>query len=98
MPTIVILGAGFGGVAAARTLAPLAMAGKANVIVIDRHGSHVFTPLLYEAATGFVDHMNLGTAALLNAGVTADVAQMLSRWGANSRKGEIVGVDWDKRL
>lgn len=97
MPNIVILGAGFGGIAAAKTLAPLVRAGKANVIVIDRHGSHVFTPLLYEAATGFVSHMNLGTSALLNAGVTVDVAETLRQWGADSRHATVEGVDWDKK-
>lgn len=96
-PHVVILGAGFGGIAAARTLAATARSGAAKVTVIDRHASHVFTPLLYEAATGFVEHQNLGTAKLLNAGVTADIPEMLQRWGADFVQSTVEGVDWDKR-
>jgi NADH dehydrogenase len=46
LPHIVILGAGFGGLFAARCL------GKANakVTVIDRHNYHLFQPLLYQVA------------------------------------------------
>ena len=46
-PHILIIGAGFGGLDAARALdgAP------ARVTVIDRHNHHVFQPLLYQVAT-----------------------------------------------
>ena len=46
-PHVVILGGGFGGLNAARTLA------RANVRVtlIDRHNYHLFQPLLYQVAT-----------------------------------------------
>ncbi len=46
-PAVVIVGAGFGGLRAARTLrrAPI------DVIVIDRHNYHLFQPLLYQVAT-----------------------------------------------
>ena len=47
MPRIVILGAGFGGLFAARKLARAA----ADVTVIDRHNYHLFQPLLYQVAT-----------------------------------------------
>src|SRR5262245_50876800 len=43
-PTVVVLGAGFGGLWAARTLAE----GPVNVILIDRHNYHTFFPLLYQ--------------------------------------------------
>ena len=46
-PTVVIVGAGFGGLAAARGLA----ATPVDVIVIDRHNYHLFQPLLYQVAT-----------------------------------------------
>ncbi len=45
-PKVVILGAGFGGLNAAR-----ALAGKADVIVVDRHNFQTFLPLLYQVAT-----------------------------------------------
>jgi NADH dehydrogenase len=44
---IVIVGAGFGGLEAARRLAGLAV----DVIVIDRNNHHLFQPLLYQVAT-----------------------------------------------
>ena len=47
MPQIVILGAGFGGLFAAKRLAGVA----ANVTVVDRHNYHLFQPLLYQVAT-----------------------------------------------
>lgn len=46
-PTVVILGAGFGGLAAARGLRNVAV----DVIVIDRANHHTFQPLLYQVAT-----------------------------------------------
>ena len=46
-PRIVIIGAGFGGLFAARALARVA----ADVTIIDRHNYHLFQPLLYQVAT-----------------------------------------------
>jgi NADH dehydrogenase len=45
-PKVVIVGAGFGGLFAARALGRVA----ADVIVIDRHNYHLFQPLLYQVA------------------------------------------------
>jgi len=47
MPRIVILGAGFGGLFAAKKLASVA----ADITVVDRHNYHLFQPLLYQVAT-----------------------------------------------
>src|SRR3954447_5232004 len=46
-PRVVIVGAGFGGVAAARAL----KRSDAEVILIDRRNHHIFQPLLYQVAT-----------------------------------------------
>ena len=46
-PRVVIVGGGFGGLAAARAVA----AAPVEVTVIDRHNYHLFQPLLYQVAT-----------------------------------------------
>src|SRR5262245_58229895 len=46
-PKVVIVGAGFGGLEAARALSRLAV----DVDVVDRHNYHCFQPLLYQVAT-----------------------------------------------
>jgi NADH:ubiquinone reductase (H+-translocating) len=46
-PRVVIVGAGFGGLFAAKSLARA----EAEVVVIDRHNYHLFQPLLYQVAT-----------------------------------------------
>lgn len=46
-PRVVILGGGFGGMAAARRLAGAAM----RVTLVDRRNHHLFQPLLYQVAT-----------------------------------------------
>jgi NADH:ubiquinone reductase (H+-translocating) len=45
-PRVVILGAGFGGLTAAR-----ALAGTAEVTLVDRHNFQTFLPLLYQVST-----------------------------------------------
>ena len=46
-PRVVIIGGGFGGVAAARALRHA----DANVLLLDRRNHHIFQPLLYQVAT-----------------------------------------------
>jgi NADH dehydrogenase len=50
-PRVVIVGAGFGGLSAARALRKA----EADVLIIDRHNYHVFQPLLYQVASGLLD-------------------------------------------
>lgn len=45
--SVVIVGAGFGGIAAAKALADAPV----DVTIIDRHNHHLFQPLLYQVAT-----------------------------------------------
>ena len=64
-PHVVIVGAGFGGLAAAKKLARQ----DVNVTVIDRTNYHLFQPLLYQVAT----------AALSPADIAAPVRAILSK-------------------
>ena len=79
-PEIVIVGAGFGGLAAARNLRHVA----ANVTVVDRKNHHLFQPLLYQVAT-----------AALNPSDIAMPIRTILRRQRNTRVllGEVVGVD-----
>src|SRR5215213_8652503 len=56
-PRVVILGGGFGGLAAARALrrAPV------RVIVIDRSNHHLFQPLLYQVATAALNPSDIAS-------------------------------------
>ena len=56
-PRVVIIGAGFGGLACARGLAGAA----AEVTIIDRQNHHLFQPLLYEVATAGLSPADIAT-------------------------------------
>src|SRR5687768_5572150 len=48
---VVVVGAGFGGLACARKLD----GEPVDVLVLDRHNYHLFTPLLYQVATSLLN-------------------------------------------
>lgn len=50
-PRVVIVGAGFGGVTVARHLAKE----EVDVLILDRHNFHLFTPLLYQVSSALLD-------------------------------------------
>jgi NADH dehydrogenase/putative oxidoreductase len=56
-PHVVIVGAGFGGLAAARSLRWC----KARVTLIDRRNYHLFQPLLYQVATASLSPADIAT-------------------------------------
>jgi NADH dehydrogenase len=79
-PHVVILGAGFGGLEAAKKLA----CEDVQVTVVDRTNYHLFQPLLYQVAT----------AALSPADIAAPVRAILSRCrNMNVILAEVTGVD-----
>jgi NADH dehydrogenase len=54
-PKVVIVGAGFGGLSAVKTLGNKAV----DVLVVDRNNYHGFWPLLYQVATGQLDSASI---------------------------------------
>ena len=60
VPHVVVIGAGFGGLAAARALASAARRHPLAVTVIDRRNHHTFQPLLYQVATSGLQPQDVG--------------------------------------
>jgi len=80
MPRVVIVGAGFGGLNAAKALGDAPV----QVTVIDRNNHHLFQPLLYQVAT----------AVLSPADVSAPIRNVLSKQkNTEVLMSEVTGVD-----
>jgi NADH:ubiquinone reductase (H+-translocating) len=84
-PRVVIIGAGFGGLNAAKSLAK----SPAQVIIVDRKNFHTFQPLLYQVAT-----------AGLSPGEIATPIRAIFRGHKNVEvfMGEVTGVDLERRV
>jgi NADH dehydrogenase len=84
---VVVVGAGFAGLAACQVLATEGRH-AVEVVVVDRHSYNTFQPLLYQVAT-----------AGLNPGDIAYPVRsyLRSHENVSFRLGEVVGVDLDKR-
>jgi NADH:ubiquinone reductase (H+-translocating) len=76
---VVIVGAGFAGLAAARKLAST----PADILVIDRHNYNLFQPLLYQVAT----------AGLSPADIAAPIRSLLSAANTRVLLDEVVDID-----
>jgi len=82
---VVVVGAGFGGLAVARGLA---RAPGVEVLVVDRTNYHLFQPLLYQVATAGLEPADIAYAA-------RGIVRRLP--SARFRSAEVLGVDWDAR-
>jgi NADH:ubiquinone reductase (H+-translocating) len=81
---IVIIGAGFGGLEAARNLAK----GDVRITVIDRRNHHLFQPLLYQVAT----------ASLATSEIAWPIRSLLSRFqNVTTLLGTVTGVDTEAK-
>jgi NADH dehydrogenase len=83
-PCVVIIGAGFGGLAAAKALKRAAV----DVVVVDRENYHLFQPLVYQVAM----------AQLAGTDISASIRAVLATQ-RNTRVllGEVTGIDLDRR-
>ena len=79
-PRVVIVGAGFGGLWAAKTLANAAI----DVVVIDRQNYHLFQPLLYQVATAGLSPADIAAPIRSIVGIYSNITVML---------GTVQGVD-----
>src|SRR6185503_10461007 len=84
LPRVVIVGGGFGGLAAAKALRRT----PAQVILIDRANHHLFQPLLYQVAT-----------AVLSPGQIGSPIRGIFRNQENATVilGEVTGMDKDQK-
>ena len=84
-PLVIVVGAGFGGLAAVKALrkAPV------DVLLIDRHNFHLFTPLLYQVASSLLDPSQIAYP-------TRALARRLKN--ARFRLGTVRSIDLEKRL
>src|SRR5687767_11361092 len=84
IPRVVIVGAGFGGLEAARELrrAPVA------IVLVDRRNYHTFQPLLYQVATAGLEPEEIARAVRAIHHRQRNFAFLL---------GEACGVDWERR-
>jgi NADH:ubiquinone reductase (H+-translocating) len=84
LPRIVIVGGGFGGLAAAKALRNT----PAQVTLIDRNNHHVFQPLLYQVATSVLTPGQIG----------APIRAILRKQSNTTViRGEVMAVDKDQR-
>jgi NADH dehydrogenase len=85
MPRVLIVGAGFGGLQAARRLARYPV----RITLVDQRNYHTFQPLLYQVAT----------AGLSPGEIAAPVRQILrSQDNIEVLLGEVLGFDLEKRI
>ncbi|MBA3888356.1 MAG: NAD(P)/FAD-dependent oxidoreductase [Acidobacteria bacterium] len=84
-PRVVIIGAGFGGISAAKALKDA----DVDITLVDRTNHHLFQPLLYQVATGLLSPSDIAIAT-----------RFLLRRQANVRvrMAEVTAIDLDRKL
>jgi len=84
LPVVVIVGGGFGGLAAAKALKNT----RAEVILIDRTNHHLFQPLLYQVATSELTPGQIGSPIR---------AILRKQQNTTVVLGEVIGIDKDEQ-
>jgi NADH dehydrogenase len=83
-PRVVVVGAGFGGLSAARELGNTGM----DVLVLDRNNYHGFWPFLYQVATGILETQEIAYPVR---------AMLRKHENVDFRMAEVCGIDLDGR-
>src|ERR1043165_3675878 len=84
-PRIIIVGGGFGGIAAAQALRKV----SAHILLIDKTNHHLFQPLLYQVATSVLSPEN----------IAAPIRHVLRKQtNTTVLQGTVTGVDTEKKL
>lgn len=85
LPSIIIIGGGFAGIAAAKALSKT----KSKIFVIDKQNHHTFQPLLYQVAT----------AVLSPANIASPIRNILQKYrNCNVVLGEVKSIDLTKQI
>lgn len=90
MPTIhkiVILGTGFGGIYALKSIARQTRGKAVHITIIGRNNYFLFTPMLHEVATGVISHHQAAVA----------VRELLPNKSTQYMMAEITGIDREKK-
>src|SRR5271154_150211 len=87
-PRVVIVGAGFGGLWAAKTLANAPV----EVVVIDRENYHLFQPLLYQVATAGLSPADIAAPIRGIVGSYSNVTVMLGEVADVDVAGRVVSI------
>ena len=85
-PRVVIVGAGFGGLSAAKALGRSAF----DVTVIDQHNYHLFQPLLYQVATAGLSPADIASPIRAILGGSKNTRMVLARVSAIDTAGRAV--------
>jgi len=89
-PRVVIIGAGFGGLSAAKALADA----PADVVVVDRHNYHLFQPLLYQVATAGLSPSDIAAPIRSVLAAQANTSVVLAKVaGIETGTSEVVTTD-----
>ena len=83
LPRVVVIGCGFGGLEAVRSLTRAAL----NITVVDRTNHHLFQPLLYQVATAGL------SAPAVSAPIRHVLRREMQRGNLTVLQAEVIGVD-----